>query len=71
MDDGYIQLKVSLQDYGYRFHLSRLFLYKIQHQCEFAISDYNDIMFGLSQHSTRKVFHSLQSFLIAAANISS
>src|SRR5919197_5086805 len=41
-----------------------------RHQYEFAISDYNDIMFALSQKDTYKVFHSLQSFLISAANIS-
>jgi hypothetical protein len=52
------------------YFLSHLFLREIKQQCEFAISDYNDIAVAISQRNVRRVVHSLQSFLIEVANIS-
>lgn len=49
-------------------YLIRLFLWEIQHQCEFAEIAYQDFMTNLTD--TRRAFYSLQGFLIAVANIS-
>jgi hypothetical protein len=48
----------------------RLFLREIRQQCEFAIYDYKEITQAIREGDNYKLFHSLQSFLIAAANIS-
>jgi hypothetical protein len=47
-----------------------LFLREIRQQCQFAISDYEEITQAIHEGHNYKLFHSLQSFLIAAANIS-
>jgi hypothetical protein len=49
--------------------LEKLFLQEIEQQCEFADRAYNGIKEGLSLQSIGQVFSSLQSFLIAIANI--
>ena len=51
-------------------HLSKLFLMEIQQQCKFAISDYTRLALAISIPDNYALFHLLQSFLIAAANIS-
>jgi hypothetical protein len=50
--------------------LENLFLREIKQQCLFALSDYNEITQAIREQDNYKLFHSLQSFLIAAANIS-
>jgi len=51
-------------------HLQNIFLRELQQQCEYATIAYDDLLHGLSTRDTTRVFHSLQSFLIASANIS-
>jgi hypothetical protein len=50
--------------------LSQLFLREIRQQCQFAMSDYKEMTQAIRERDNYKLFHSLQSFLIAAANIS-
>jgi len=50
--------------------LRRLFVSEIQHQCQFALTAYNDITTGLTAHDNIRLFYSTQGFLIACANIS-
>jgi hypothetical protein len=50
--------------------LSDLFLREIQQQCEFARSHYNDLNGAVAARNVDEIFRSLQSFLVAAANIS-
>jgi hypothetical protein len=50
--------------------LKDLFLREIRRQCQFAISDYSEMTQAIGVGDNYKLFHSIQSFLIAAANIS-
>jgi hypothetical protein len=50
--------------------LQRLFLMEIRHQCRFARMAYDDCSEAMRNMHTDRVWYSLQSFLIAAANIS-
>jgi hypothetical protein len=48
----------------------RHFQYEILTQCEFAVTAYDDLQNAVKAHNDRRVWYSLQAFLVSCANIS-
>lgn len=51
-------------------HMYEIFLYELKKQCDFATIAHNDLVSALECADIKKFWYSLQSFLIATANIS-